>query len=166
MLPILDPALLTAAVDRYDLIHVCNSIKHWFVSLFKLKNFLYWIKNPQVEARDPHLPPSLWRDDYHNAGREDDSMSVVGGVFQWLRSLITIIGWTWWSSSMAEDHPRTRMLREQSKNFYIPNIYHFDTYTCKSLVGLLYHKYMLWSKSVVDLHFCKLFCYLNGGCST
>ena len=27
-LPILDPALLTAAVDRYDLIHVCDSTKH------------------------------------------------------------------------------------------------------------------------------------------
>ena len=27
-LSILDPALLTAAVDRYDLIHVCDSTKH------------------------------------------------------------------------------------------------------------------------------------------
>ena len=48
------------------------------------------------------------------------------------------------------------MLREQSKNFYVPNIYHFDTSTCKSLVGLLYHKYMLWSKSVVDLHILQI----------
>ena len=30
---------------------------------------------------------------------------------------------------MVEDHPRMRMLREQSKNFYVPNIYHFDTST-------------------------------------
>ena len=48
------------------------------------------------------------------------------------------------------------MLREQSKNFYVPNIYYFDTSTCKSLVGLLYHKYMLWSKSVVDLHILQI----------
>ena len=48
-LMILDPTLLTAAVDRYDLIHVWWSTKHWFVSLFELKNFLYWIKNQQVE---------------------------------------------------------------------------------------------------------------------
>ena len=122
---ILDPTLLTTAIDRYDLIYVCDRTKHWFVSLFKLKNFLYWIKNQQVEARDPHLPPSVRWDDYHDAGREDDSVSAVGGVFQWLGSLITITGWTWWSSSVAEDHPRTRMLREQSKNFYVPNIYHF-----------------------------------------
>ena len=27
-LSILDPTLLTAAVDRYDLIHVCDSTKH------------------------------------------------------------------------------------------------------------------------------------------
>ena len=33
-----------------------------------------------MEARDPHLPPSLWRDDYHDAGREDDSVSMVGGL--------------------------------------------------------------------------------------
>ena len=39
-LPILDPALLTAAVDRYDLIHVWWSTKHWFVSLFELKKLL------------------------------------------------------------------------------------------------------------------------------
>ena len=27
-LPILDPVVITAAVDRYDLIHVCDSTKH------------------------------------------------------------------------------------------------------------------------------------------
>jgi len=57
---------------------------------------------------------------------------------------------------MTEDHPRTRMLREQSKNFYVPNIYHFHTSTCKSLVGLLYPKYMLWSKSIIDLHILQI----------
>jgi hypothetical protein len=77
-LPILDPALLTAAIDRYDLIHVWWSTMHWFVSLFEFKNFLYWIKNPQVEARDPHLLPSVRRDDYHDVGCEDDSVSAVG----------------------------------------------------------------------------------------
>ena len=39
-LPILDPTLLTIVVDRYDLIHVCDSTKHWFVSLFELKKLL------------------------------------------------------------------------------------------------------------------------------
>ena len=39
---------------------------------------------------------------------------------------------------------------------YVPNIYYFDTSICKSLVGLLYHKYMLWSKSVVDLHILQI----------
>ena len=33
-----------------------------------------------MEARDPHLPPSVRRDDYHDAGREDDSVSTVGGL--------------------------------------------------------------------------------------
>ena len=33
-----------------------------------------------MEARDPHLPPSVRRDDYHDAGREDDTMPVVGGL--------------------------------------------------------------------------------------
>ena len=33
-----------------------------------------------MEARDPHLLPSLRRDDYHDAGREDDSVSAVGGL--------------------------------------------------------------------------------------
>jgi hypothetical protein len=48
--------------------------------LFELKNFLYAIKNQQVEARDPHLPPFVQRDDYHDVGHEDDSMSAVGGL--------------------------------------------------------------------------------------
>ena len=55
------------------------------MSLFKLKKFLYSIKNPQVEAGDPYLPHSLRRDDYHDAGYEDDSVSVVGGL------LVTVI---------------------------------------------------------------------------
>ena len=33
-----------------------------------------------MEAIDPHLTPSLRRDDYHDAGREDDSVSTVGGL--------------------------------------------------------------------------------------
>ena len=33
-----------------------------------------------MKARDPHLPPSVQRDDYHNTEREDDSMSTVGGL--------------------------------------------------------------------------------------
>ena len=33
-----------------------------------------------MEAIDPHLTPSLRRDDYHDAGREDDSVSMVGGL--------------------------------------------------------------------------------------
>ena len=33
-----------------------------------------------MEARDPHLPPFVRRDDYHDTGHEDDSMSTVGGL--------------------------------------------------------------------------------------
>ena len=33
-----------------------------------------------MEGRDPHLPPSLQCDDYHDARREDDSVSTVGGL--------------------------------------------------------------------------------------
>ena len=33
-----------------------------------------------MEARDPHLPPSLRPDDYHDVGHEDDSVSAVGGL--------------------------------------------------------------------------------------
>ena len=32
-----------------------------------------------MEARDPHLPTSLRRDDYQDAGHEDDSVSAVRG---------------------------------------------------------------------------------------
>ena len=33
-----------------------------------------------MAARDPHHSPSLQRDNYHDAGHEDDSMSTVGGL--------------------------------------------------------------------------------------
>ena len=33
-----------------------------------------------MEARDPHLPPYMRQDDYHDAGCEDDSVSTVGGL--------------------------------------------------------------------------------------